>query len=220
MDYKKLIQTFLEKNHLPNINEDKQALKAIGELFSLFNNEKVNISLPKEWARGMQFEAEEVVFFAGTFDPFHQGHQECLDKCPVKNIIVMPDLNPWKENRERQNSELDSYLTLLKTIKYCVYPGFLALDHSNPTSDWIKNVDVKRKFLLMGADTFMAIPRWKNPDILLSNLTGLYILSRKIGHKLIREQADSFQANYQNLSIVFIEDNPYEDLSSCKLREK
>jgi nicotinate-nucleotide adenylyltransferase len=218
MEYRELLQKFQIENNLPQLDQEKELLYAIGKLFSLFNKSKADIELPHELSRGLQFEKDEIVFFAGTFDPFHQGHQECLAKCPSENIMVMPDRNPWKKGQGRESSELETYLNLLKTTQYCVYPGFLSLEESNPTVDWITKVHVKNKFLLMGADTFMDLPKWKNPDVLLKNLQGLYVLSRQVDHQLILDRAESLKSKYKNLKIEFIEDNPYEELSSTELR--
>ena len=45
---------------------------------------------------------DEIVFYPGTFYPWHLGHRACLDLCPSKNIVIVPDFNPLKEGEQRQ----------------------------------------------------------------------------------------------------------------------
>ena len=41
---------------------------------------------------------EELIFFGGSFNPWHAGHSNCLRLMdPHKTIIVVPDHNPFKE---------------------------------------------------------------------------------------------------------------------------
>jgi nicotinate-nucleotide adenylyltransferase len=220
MDYLKIIQLFLKENNFPQISDEKNVLKLIGEQFFFRSGKSTLLALPEELGRGLQYEKDELVFFAGTFDPFHLGHQECLSKCPRRNIIVMPDLNPWKEDQKRVDSKLNTYLKLLTDTMHCVYPGFLGLEKSNPTVDWITKVNVKRKYLLMGADIFMALEDWKEPEKLLSALDGLYILSRKVDYEEISILEQKLSDKYKNLKIEFIDKNPYEDLSSTDIRSE
>ena len=220
MELKRILNEFLLSHDLPGLEQEKVALKAIGDLFYFYSGKKSEISLPPILGGSLQHEQQELVFFAGTFDPFHEGHRECLQKCPKQNIVIIPDFNPWKKNQSRTESVLETYLNLISETKLSVFPGFLALEKTNPTADWITKVHVKRKFLLMGADTFMALEKWKDPDQLLSSLTGLYVLSRKIDHHLIKEQSQLLKNKYQQLSIEFIEDNPYQEMSSTSLRKK
>jgi hypothetical protein len=44
---------------------------------------------------------DEWIFFGGTFNPWHQGHQACLQLLPEdRTCLVVPDRNPEKELRE------------------------------------------------------------------------------------------------------------------------
>jgi nicotinate-nucleotide adenylyltransferase len=219
MELKILINNFLVEHDLPSLEEEKEAFKAIAELFYFYTGKISKVSLPIEIAGHLQYESDELVFFAGTFDPFHEGHLECLKKCPKQNIVIIPDINPWKENQSRVAPILKTYLNLISEAKYCVFPGFLALNRPNPTVDWITKLHVKRKFLLMGADNFIALEKWKEPDRLFNALTGLYVLSRKVDHDHIKKHSEHLKNKYHHLQIEFIEDNPYQEISSTSLRK-
>lgn len=141
------------------------------------------ITLPEWIGKGkVQFEDHILGLFPGSFNPWHEGHSECLQRSHIEKVLVVPDCNPWKENMGERNlwKEFKELAGQLRETPYALYPGFWGSAEKNPTSSWLPGVSVKEKYLIMGADTFMELHRWKNPDIILGNLTGIKVLGRKV----------------------------------------
>ena len=164
--------------------------------------------------------SDTVTFFGGSFNPFHQGHRACLDLCPEKNILVVPDRNPQKEYNDSKILYED-FLALsesLKETRYSLYPGFLIKSEGNPTSSWLPNVKIAEKNFLMGDDSYMNLLNWKNPEIILAALTKLYVVPRNFekGDYLIQE-IQILKYN-PKLIIHYLDVHPYMNLSSTKIR--
>ncbi|MBY0413614.1 MAG: hypothetical protein K2Q18_05595, partial [Bdellovibrionales bacterium] len=123
---------------------------------------------------------DSVTFFGGSFFPFHLGHMSCVDLCPEKNIVIVPDCNPNKVQIEKMNP-YDDFMHLCLTLKespYSVYPGFFGRNKPNPTSNWLPKVNIPEKNFLMGDDSFMDIMKWHQPEVFLNALTKLYVVPR------------------------------------------
>lgn len=170
---------------------------------------------------------EEWIFFGGTFNPWHQGHQACLDLIDhKKTCLLVPDRNPQKELLE-----IDPITTLLelsskvhfRANQYFV-PTFL-LDHkTNPTIEWVeilkRTVPEKKISLLMGFDSLKSLPSWIRVNELLSKLHTLYVVSRLENEG---EQEIAVQKVHNICSSVHVEllgHHLYENLSSTELRAK
>lgn len=162
-----------------------------------------------------------VTFFGGSFNPFHLGHLECVKLCPEENIVIVPDHNPHKDLRELENP-FNEFLNLLEKFKQTnasIYPGFLTLNRSNPTADWLVKVQVLEINFLMGDDSFMNLLRWKTPEILLNRLTKLYVVPRNFNESDYREQVKKIKDLNPHLIIEILSDHPYKNLSSTSLRK-
>jgi nicotinate-nucleotide adenylyltransferase len=166
---------------------------------------------------------DSVTFFGGTFNPFHQGHLSCLELCPEKNIVVIPDRNPQKDVRNFLPYE--EYLLILEQLSgrpYYVYPGFWANHNANPTYTWLPYVKIPEKNFLMGDDTFMNFLSWQFPDVILNALTKLYVVPRNFHEKkhLNELEIQRIKLNEINpkLQIIFLGDHDYKNLSSTEIR--
>lgn len=197
---------------LSSIEEEQVLCKSLGDLFALFSPEKMRV--PRWLFKNKTL--EEVTFFPGTFNPWHDGHSACLNKCPAKNIIVVPDFNPWKEGdvRQRPWEHLKQLLNELKETPYSVYPGFLSKKSGNPTVDWFPKVSIKKKSLLLGDDSFLSFHKWKNVDELVKHITTLYITPRGERREALLRQRDRFS----ELDIIFLEHHNFEGISSRNIR--
>lgn len=157
-----------------------------------------------------------VTFFGGSFNPFHEGHRACLDLCPEKNILIVPDRNPFKEPVE---TDFFSLAEKLKDTPYSLYPGFLVKQEKNPTSSWLPHVNLPEKNFLMGDDSFMDLLKWNNPKGLMKALTKLYVVPR------IHKRADYVAIERQllewnpKLEVHYLAEHPFMNLSSTKLRK-
>ena len=164
---------------------------------------------------------DSVTFFGGSFNPFHEGHRACLDLCPEKNILIVPDKNPFKPQSE-SSPVFDDFQKLAESLKettYCLYPGFLGLNEINPTSSWLPNVRISEKNFLMGDDSFMSLLSWKNPDIFLNAITKLYVVPRSFKREDYLQQEIELKKINPNLDIHYLADHPYKNISSTSLRK-
>lgn len=164
---------------------------------------------------------DSVTFFGGSFNPFHEGHRACLDLCPEKNILIVPDRNPFKSQSE-SSPVFDDFQKLAESLKettYSLYPGFLGLNEINPTSSWLPNVRISEKNFLMGDDSFMSLLSWKNPDILLNAITKLYVVPRSFKREDYLQQEIELKKINPNLDIHYLADHPYKNISSTSLRK-
>lgn len=168
---------------------------------------------------------KEIIFFGGTFNPWHKGHTECIKLCDNNSpIIIIPDHNPEKEINETSIN----FTLLLNEIKELrentfLFEGFFNEKKSNPTSHWINSL--KDEFptlklsLLIGFDSFRSIAHWIEADKLISTLSSLYIASRL--------EDDSERNNFSlplkeinpNINLHFLGRHPYEEVSSTQLRK-
>lgn len=171
--------------------------------------------------------AQELVFFAGSFNPWHSGHSSCVELLSnEKVLIVAPDHNPFKELVAKKHCDL-SFIEkeiLTKREHAFIFDGFLALNKKNPTSAWIS--ELKTEFahkdlsLLLGFDSFASIDRWTNAEDLLNKLSNLYVASRMDDPSIKEEQVLRLKQIAPNLNIVFLGRHPHEEVSSTKLRQK
>lgn len=165
--------------------------------------------------------AESVTFFGGSFNPFHQGHRACLDLCPEKNILIVPDRNPQKELRKNGDvyQQFLKLAELLKDTPYSLYPGFMALTESNPTSSWLPFVKIKEKNFLMGDDSFAGLLNWIRPEVVVRSLHKLYVVPRLHTKRAYLSIEEKILGLNPDLKIIYLDEHPFQDISSTKLRK-
>ena len=208
---------------IPRINED-DALTLLSIEASRYPNSEQFLQL-KEIDSDFVYQTEdEIIFFGGSFHPWHDGHKACLDLLGPKSCIILPDRNPFKEHRE-----LDirgTYLELTEKIDenyHHINPEFILKTNKNPTYTWIQMTRDRfpgaKLSLLMGMDSLMSIERWFEAEKLLSTLNCLYVASR------MEKKEDQIEMKkklsiYPQLHIHFLGNHPHESLSSTKIREQ
>ncbi len=171
--------------------------------------------------------SDEWVFYGGTFNPWHLGHQACLDLLPEDKVCwVLPDRNPQKELRD-----LHTVFTILELSNKARFkkqqflvPTFLLEHKKNPTVEWIEKLHQEfphiKLSLLMGFDSFSKMKTWVRADDLLPKLHAIYVVSRLEQEVERRNALDDARALGSNLNIVFLGHHDYELVSSTDLRKK
>lgn len=172
-------------------------------------------------------QTEEWVFYGGTFNPWHMGHQACLNLLPEDKVcLLLPDRNPLKELREIHpvTTVLEiSTKAKFKNRQYLV-PSFLMEHKKNPTIDWVQRM--KNRFphqkmsLLMGFDCFKGIESWIRFKELLNLLDTIYVVSRLDSLEERHQESDKIKLFSPNLKIIFLGNHEYEHLSSTEMRNK
>ncbi len=172
--------------------------------------------------------ANELIFFGGSFNPWHEGHSSCLRLAPKDwPIIVMPDHNPFKDivgTNQKLTSveEIQENLRKIEATTY-LFDEYLLKNQKNPSHKWIsevhKNFPHKNISLLMGFDSFISIDRWIKAETILSTVNTLYIASRLDDEKVKKKQIKVLKKVNSDLNVEFIGNHEYEDLSSTKIRE-
>lgn len=164
---------------------------------------------------------DEFFFYGGSFNPWHQGHQECVNQTYDqfhKSISIIPDKNPLKEFQKKSCSYA-SFLELSNRFlntPHWVYPGFVGLDQKNPTVDWITKVSSPS--MIIGDDNFMIIEKWKDYHRLLTHLKRVIVIPRCFSMNEIFEKKELLQGLFPDLEILLLNQHSYQELSSRNLR--
>jgi nicotinate-nucleotide adenylyltransferase len=171
--------------------------------------------------------SSEIIFYGGSFNPWHDGHSSCLKLSPKDiPVIVIPDHNPFKNLVDHDNKastllELQVQLDSFKK-KAFLFEEFAKANAKNPTNIWfaeLSNKFPKKKLsMLMGFDTFITIDRWINANSLLEKVSCLYVVDRLNDDHLKQDQINRL-SSYKNLKVIFLGEHPYEDISSTQIRE-
>ena len=168
-----------------------------------------------------------VVFFGGSFDPWHEGHEACLELCPNQNIIIVADSNPWKATLSKDKCFWGQFRDIALKFKnkpYAFFSGYYGKIDGNPTVEWLPKVNCMEKELLVGKDTFLALPDWKNSSELVKNLQKIYVTPRELHSgnikRSLEEVVEVLLKVNPALKIEVLNNHEYEGISSSKLRGK
>ncbi len=206
--------------------EAKKWIKELSLINTLFysNSNSSSDSIPDHLKIFCPSEEDRknLVLFPGTFSPWHQGHEACVLGLGDRPVLIMPDFNPWKEEREA-----DLWQDLLRVIRFVqkhpekpisVYPGFMILEHANPTVNWLPGLSLKKKELLMGDDTFLSIHRWRDAKKLLNTVDVIHVCPRKGRKKELKKQADFLFESF-GVVIEFLPEHSFQEVSSTAIRD-
>ena len=172
-------------------------------------------------------DGDEWVFFGGSFNPWHSGHQACLDLIPnEKTCFILPDRNPQKEfNADPPVAKIleISSKARLNDNQFIV-PTFLLEERKNPTVEWIEKLfseyPHKKLSLLMGFDSLSQITNWIRGEELLSYLSCIYYVARKESAEERQRVTEVLNRLNPNLKLEFLGRHKHEELSSTDIRDK
>lgn len=165
----------------------------------------------------------EMLFYGGSFNPWHDGHREVIKRVQGRDVIVIPDRNPLKPlNPFSLEQSLEAIRRDLVPRQW-LYTGFLERNAHNPTQLWIRQV--RSHFpqmdlgLLMGFDNFAILNKWFKIEELLGDLSNLCILSRQDDEVLKESQKKWVKTINPKLQLVFLGPHEFETISSSQLRD-
>jgi nicotinate-nucleotide adenylyltransferase len=211
--------------NIPNIQIERAILELLGRLFPFMPNSipRYTYLLPALFWPENVLESSRVTFFGGSFNPWHEGHGECLRQCSDKEelIVVVPDYSPWKENLNIGPLTTLAKLSERTENKFPIYPGFWAIDSSekrNPTASWLSEVKATNLNWLMGDDTFFNFLKWDRVEEVVSRLERIYVVPRDHQVNELKEIEQKLLVVNNKLEVIYLESHPYQDLSSTKLR--
>lgn len=170
-----------------------------------------------------QPDPHHVIFFGGSFNPWHRAHLVCIELCPQpENVVVVPDFNPRKAVRNQSCPwQVFRQLSLeIASTGAHVYPGFCGLEYPNPTVSWLPFTQLPQRQMLMGDDSFVTLPGWIRAETLVQALDHLWVVPRQSLPDAIAKSKAWLTRTAPHCQIHFLEDHPYRDLSSTKLRAK
>ena len=117
----------------------------------------------------------------GTFNPIHKGHIElgkyCMDSVSLDKIILIPTYSP----PHKSDSGLVSCAHRLEMCRLTAqnHPGFCVSDieikrggksYTYETLNSLKEIYPNDElFLIMGADMFLTLDKWKNPEAIFKS---------------------------------------------------
>lgn len=182
-------------------------------------------------------QGERVIFYPGSFSPWHKGHIACLRGIPRPkggekwSVVIAPDFNPWKKNWKEVNTLdlrdkiLSIWLSLERLsidredLKFHLYLGFLVEPQENPTALWMRKTLIKERWLLLGEDTFLQILQWTLAEDLINNLKGLFVVPRMAKSDNVNKQIAEISKISDRIDIQILEHHKYEHFSSTFLRK-
>jgi nicotinate-nucleotide adenylyltransferase len=169
---------------------------------------------------------EELIFFGGSFNPWHEGHASCIKLMPKdKKIVVIADHSPFKELTSKLSSlnEIQNELDRIDRTTL-LFGEFFDANKKNPTYNWIEELHSKfpdkKLSLLMGFDSFASIDKWTKSTKLLNTLSTLYVAGRLDDKKVKEKQIQSLLNINPNLELSFLGGHPHEEISSTKIRKE
>ena len=201
--------------------------EAIGVLWKKFpnlNDVKSSTSLPEEFSPKSIKWDKEIVFFGGSFYPWHEGHQACLDLCPSQNIVIIPDSNPWKKDElaNQRRCLWEEYRELAVKFKdspYAIFPGYFGIEEGNPTVSWLPKFQIEGKQLLLGTDSFVSLMDWKESKKVIKCVSKLYVVPRDNDSKDQKKLEETLKSVNPNLVIQHLGDHQFKHLSSSEIRK-
>jgi nicotinate-nucleotide adenylyltransferase len=199
-----------------------EALGKLWELFDKLPTQYSKLALPVAYSDKSTVNRDKrITFYGGTFNPWHEGHQTCLDLCPREDIIIVLDHSPFK-GKTRLGCPWVQYKNLAARFQettYSVYPGHAGTKTPKPTATWIKQVPQPAKEFIIGDDNFLCIETWNQASELLNSLTTLFVIPR--GHyQELAHKRKILLKDYPQLDIQILSHHPYEGVSSTQIRKQ
>ena len=127
----------------------------------------------------------KIALYLGSFNPFHNGHLECvktaLNDFKMDEVIIVPTMqNPWKEEKVLDiNKRVDIIWEYIKELPISLYEKvyrdlietkLIPPYYSYATLHALKNKYCNDEiYILCGEDTIKDIPNWMNGEAIIQD---------------------------------------------------
>ncbi|MCB1049592.1 MAG: NUDIX domain-containing protein [Acidobacteria bacterium] len=161
------------------------------------------------------------IFFGGTFNPWHAGHEACIQAWPDPELILVPDQNPNKPLTDLECA-FAAYRHFQKIIaqRGCVYPGFLGRETPNPTAHWLPYVLSPSRRFLLGADSFVQLSQWFEADSWVDDIAEWGVVPRNVSSSELEAACQWLRLHAPNAQLRLFDHHAFEHLSSTALRQR
>ena len=198
--------------------------EALGSFWSFMpKNWQEKATTIQAWGEPKMGSLESIIFFGGSFNPWHQGHLECIRQVEKNGlVVVVPDNNPQKKHKQNGCS-WQSYKTLVNQLQaknICVYPGYIGMEGQNPTASWLSYVKTTKRSMVIGADSFVGLSKWIDAEQLVTSLDVLYIVPRNENEQKIEEYKKWLNRVAPKIELQFLKSHEFEHISSSNIRKK
>ena len=166
----------------------------------------------------------------GTFNPIHLAHlyiaYEAKEELNLDKIIFMVAGNPPHKKESKIIDSKYRYNMVQKAIEG--YEGFEISDYEIKKNGYSytyetlqylkKQYDKVEVFFIAGADSLMAIEKWRNTDLVLNNCTFVAFNRGEYNKGILEEQKYKLEKKY-DAKIVILNVTDI-DISSSMIRER
>lgn len=157
--------------------------------------------------------------YVGSFDPVHIGHIKVMDYLIenkyVDKIIMMATYDYWEK---KTKANISARVNMLKLLNR----NYLIVDDKNNKYKYTFQILEKLNkiynddelFLIISADNIVSFNKWMNVEDILKNNKVIVMNRNNID---IKRYVDKFK---QKDRFIIVQDYPFIDISSTKLRNK
>ncbi len=157
--------------------------------------------------------------YVGSFDPVHIGHIKVMDYLIenkyVDKIIMMATYDYWEK---KTKANIGARVNMLKLLNR----NYLIVDDKNNKYKYTFQILEKLNeiynddelFLIISADNIVSFNKWMNVEDILKNNKVIVMNRNNID---IKRYVDKFK---QKDRFIIVQDYPFIDISSTKLRNK
>ncbi len=172
----------------------------------------------------------KIGIMGGTFNPIHTGHlllaEYAREACGLDKVLFIPTGNSYmKDSREILSGEIR-----LKMVELAIEGtnGFESSDieilrqgntYTYETLTELRKIYPEATlYFLTGADSFLSIHKWRNPDIILQNAVLVVVTRDEASQEILEEQQKYLQEKFGGE--IEIVDFPTIDISSSDIRKR
>lgn len=170
-----------------------------------------------------------IAMFGGSFNPIHLGHikliKAIVKECDIQKLILVPTgITPHKSNKEMVSDFHRFNMCKLATDDFdFVEVSDIEIKREGKSFTYITINSLKELYpkdnlhLIVGADMFMTLQDWKNPDVIFKNAKIIAIPRDDVDYNKLLVQSEFL--NKLGAECYVLKDSVM-DVSSSEIRNK